>query len=131
MRIIAPTLLMIILVAACSKAGSDVPYCYAHDSKRREIPKLYLVNDSRGHKVTTKADDALIWNGIVKKPDFVPNIHPVGIPPDLRQKCRVRITGRPYTVEREVDWQKGKALIVHFGDDRVTFTQQEEPVRFQ
>lgn len=122
MRIIAPTLLMIILLAACSKAGSDVPYCYAHDPKRREIPKLYLMDDSRGHRVTIKADDALIWNGIVKK---------TGITPDLRQKCRVRITGRPYTAEREVDWQKGKALIVHFGDDRVTFTQQEEPVRFQ
>ncbi len=131
MRVIRQVLLTGVLLAGASKAETNSPSCYRHDFKQRDIPKLYLLSDSRGHNVTIKADDTLVWRGVVEKSDHMPNIHPVGIPPESRQKCRVRIVGGPYVAAMDIDWQKGKALIVHFADDRVILTQREEPVGFQ
>jgi len=116
------------LIVGCS---SDAPYCYPHDVKRRDLAKLYLMNDSSGHSIVITANDTLIWRGALPKSDEMPNIHAVGIPPEMQQTCRVHIAGGPFSAERDVDWQKGKALVVNFGEDRVALTQRQEPVGFQ
>lgn len=110
---------------------SDTSYSYPKDYKMTNSPTLYLVEDSRGHNVTITADSTIIWHGVVAKSLEMPNIHPVGVPPNIQNQCRVRVTGGPYSAERSVDWQKGKALVVHFLDDRVAIDQKQEPVGFQ
>jgi hypothetical protein len=128
---IALTLTLALLLAGCSKPATESLYVYLHDTQRPDLAKLYLVDDSRGRSITIHANDTLIWKGVVGKSGEMPNIHEVGIPPGMQRGCRLRVSGGPYDSERDVDWQRGKALIVHLADDRVVFTQKEEPVGFQ
>lgn len=94
-------------------------------------PSVYLVDDSRGHSITITANDTVIWKGVVEKSDHMPNIHRIGVSPEQQKQCRIRITGDPYQATRDVDWQKGEALIVSFLDDKVSLSQMHEPVGFQ
>ena len=118
----------ILVLTGCTVAA---PPSDLHDSKRSDLPTVYLLEDSRGHSVTITADGTTIWRGTVAKSDELPNIHTVGIPASSSQECRVRIIGAPYAAERSVDWRHGKALVVHFLDDRVIIEQKQEPVGFQ
>lgn len=114
-----------------ARANPNRAFCYPHDFEQRDIPKIYLVDDSRGHVVTIKADETLIWEGIVKKSDFSPNIHVVGVPPNLEKKCHIHVAGGPYGSTQEVDWTNGMAMVIVFSENKVVFDQHKEPVGFQ
>jgi hypothetical protein len=59
-----------------------------------------------------------------------PNVHRVGIPPDMQRQCFVRVRGGPYAAEMDVNWEKGKALTAFFEDDKVVLEQRKEPLYF-
>src|SRR6266478_5332180 len=78
-------------------------YRYPHDFKDRDSAKIYLIEDSRGSDITITADGVVVWKGVVAKADEHPNIHVAGIPAQQQEKCKIRITGGPYTATRDVE----------------------------
>ena len=107
------------------------------------VPKVFLLDDSRGSAVTITIDGVVIWSSVVSKlestpnfdgdyPRWSPNVHVAGdIPSKSQRTCRIRISGGNYNAERDVDWQQGTALIVHFLDERVVFDQRQQPISFR
>jgi hypothetical protein len=107
------------------------------------LPKVFLLDDSRGQIVTITVDGAVIWRNVVPKlestpgfdgdyPRWWPNFHVAGdILSQSQRKCRIHISGGNYNAERDVDWLQGSALVVHFLDERVVFDQRQQPVSFR
>lgn len=106
-------------------------YCYPHDPKNTESARVYLLDDSGDCSVTILADKLVIWNGVVPKTGKSPNIHVAGIPPMQQKKCKIRVIGGPYRATQDVDWRRGKALVVHFLEKGVSLAQHQLPVGFQ
>lgn len=120
-----------ILLFGCLGASQSSTYRYPHDFERRDLSKIYLIEDSRGYSVEIFADEELIWKGVVEKSDRLPNIHFVGIPTDKQERCQIIVSGGPYNLSYDIDWQEGRALILHFLNDKVSLEQMKEPVGFQ
>ena len=111
-----------------SGCSADPPYCFPHDFKQPNLPRVYLLEHSRGHNVTVSVDGTAIWKGVVSKSEMVPSVQTVGVPAKSQRACQLKVTGGPYSAESSVDWQKGKAFVVHFRDERVILYQKDEPL---
>jgi hypothetical protein len=127
MKIQTTIALLGVLAAAGCKAQ---PYHYPHDVSNSNIPHLYLNGSSYGHKITIKADDKIVWDGIVPSNGVGPNIHAVGIPRSKQKQCTISIVGEPYDASLFVDWAKGNAVIITFEKSSTTLIQKNEPIRF-
>lgn len=101
-----------------------------HNFADRQLPKLYLLDDTRGDTVIITANSEKIWEGEVGFEGKSPNIHPVGIPSDCMKTCRITISGGRYKANSSINWSEGTALVVHFTSKDVVLTQKHEPVHF-
>jgi hypothetical protein len=129
MRLQFLTLLCTTTGLACGFADAQdgAPYSANHQT----YPKIYLLDDSRGHEVTITGDGVPLWKGIVQPSRESPNVHVAGAPLIWQQKCKVVVTGGPYSAAAEIDWRKGSVLVIHFFEDVVSLSQRTEPVGFQ
>jgi hypothetical protein len=121
-------LLVLALLAGCA-SEADIHNEYADAT--RESPKLYILDHTYGRSITISVDGTLVWRGVVPESDVMPNITTVGIPEESHGSAMVTITGDPYADRREVSWENGNALVLHFLQDDVAVDQRTEPVIFQ
>ena len=105
-------------------------FIYPHDPNRKDLPRVVLDGMSFDRRIVMKADDVVIWDGIVPKTGSIPMLHTAGIPPEKRTECTITISGEPYSATLKVDWRKGNVIIAGFSHDGVNLVQTKEPVRF-
>ena len=94
-------------------------------------PHLYLVGDSGDTEIKIALGEKTIWEGIVEKRGWVPNVHSAPLSHSCGETCSLVLRGGPYQISKQVRWSDGESLIIHFSGNECALSQTREPVGFQ